>query len=88
MLPYNFPEGGLLVREEVGRQGGEIAGGGIRVSLASRAVESHNQNRAAPRLLGLSTSSYPLNGVVYRRSPGQRKRAIEDMERIAQGFSV
>lgn len=80
--------GELLVREEIGRQGGEIAGGSIRVSLASRAVESHDQNRTTPRLLGLNTSSYPLDSVVNWRSSGQRKRAVEDVKRVAQGFSV
>ena len=77
-----------LVREEIGRQGSEIAGGGIRVSLASRAIESHNKNLATPRLLGLSTSSYPLDSVVNGRSSGQRKGAIEDVKGIAQGLSI
>lgn len=77
-----------LVRKEIGRQGGKIAGSGIGISLASRAVESHHQYRATPRFLGLSTSGYPLNGVVNRGPSGQREGAIEDMKRVSQGFSV
>ena len=80
--------GELLVREEIGRQGGEIAGGGLGVSLTSRAIESHDQDRATPGLLRLGTSGYPSNRVVHGGTPRKRKGAIEYMERIAQWLPV
>jgi len=56
--------------------------------LTSGTVESHNNDRATPRLFGLSAASYALDSIVDRRSPRQRKRAIEDMKRIVQRLSI
>lgn len=78
----------LLVGKEVSREGREVAGGGIGVPLTSGTVESQNNDRATPRLLGLNAASYALDSIVNRRPPGQRERAIENMQRIAQRFSI
>ena len=78
----------LLVSKEISRQGRKVACSGIGIPLTSGTVESHNNDWATPRLFGLCAASYALDSIIDRRSPRQRERAIEDMQRIAQRLSI
>ena len=67
----------LLASKEISRQGRKVACSGIGIPLTSGTVESHNDDRATPRLFGLCATSYALDSIVDRRSQRQRERAIE-----------
>ena len=77
----------LLVREEVGRERGEVVRSCIRVPLTSGPVEFEHDDRTAPRLRRVSVG-YAVDRTVDGRAPLQRSGAIPDVQREAQGLAV